>query len=49
MTGGWAEQIAAIRRDLSAEVAAEGDELDAALYEQWFDSEPLDRSEIAYM
>ena len=38
MTGGSAEQIAAIRRDLGAEVAAEGDEFDAALFAQWFDT-----------
>ena len=49
MTGGSAEQIAAIKRDLGAEVAAEGDDLDAALFEQWFSAEPLEQADLAYL
>jgi site-specific DNA recombinase len=49
MTGGAPEQIAAIKGALAAEIAAEGDELDAMAFDEWFSAEPMEQSDIAYL
>ena len=49
MTGGSAEQVAAIRRDLVAQAAVKGDVIDAALFDEWFSAEPLEQSDLAYL
>jgi DNA invertase Pin-like site-specific DNA recombinase len=49
MTGAQPEQITAIKDVLGAEIAAEGDDIDAMAFDEWFSAEPMEQADIAYL